>query len=255
MGLFEHPLSNTALQSVVNSPEQHALAREAVDKSVVLLQNNNSALPLAKDTPTIYVGGQSADDIGLQSGGWTIEWQGKTGNIEPGTTILQGIKAAVSSKTTVTYDVDAKFDGMADVGIVVVGEQPYAEGKGDAANLALSRHDVLVVRNMRQHARKVIVVLLSGRPMIIGTQLNLSDAFLAAWLPGTEGEGVSDLLFGDKPFTARLSFTWPRTMDQVPLSAIKAGATGCDAPLFPFGYGLDTTSKTTVTDSCLPAGN
>ena len=253
LGLFERPLSDPALLQVIGSPAQHALGREAVSKSLVLLQNNNGALPLSKDTPTIYVAGVGADNIGWQSGGWTIEWQGKSGNITPGTSILQAIQATVSAKATVTYQGGGQFDGMADVGIVVVGEQPYAEGHGDKADLSLSKRDAALVETMRQHSKKVIVLLLSGRPMIIGQQLNQSDAFVAAWLPGTEGQGVADVLFGDKPFTGKLPFTWPRSMAQVPLSAINPAAVGCDAPLFPFGYGLDTTSHITVNDSCAMA--
>ena len=253
MGLFEHPLSNAALRSVVGSAAQRALGREAVSKSLVLLQNNNGTLPLSKDTPTIYVAGQGADNIGLQSGGWTIEWQGKPGNITPGTTILQAIKATVSAKSTVTYNSSGQFDGVADVGVVVVGEQPYAEGHGDKADLSLSKADAALIETMRQHNKKVVVVLLSGRPMIIGPQLNQSDAFVAAWLPGTEGQGIADDLFGDKPFTGKLPFTWPRTMAQVPLSANKPDAVGCVAPLFPFGYGLDTSSKAAVYDPCVIA--
>jgi len=253
MGLFEHPYSNPALLSVIGSADQRALARQAVSESQVLLQNNHGALPLAKDVPSIFVAGNGADDIGQQSGGWTIEWQGKTGNITPGTTILQGIEAAVSPKTTVTYMSNGRFTGSAEVGIVVVGEQPYAEGKGDKANLALSKGDLALIQRVRQQTRTLIVILLSGRPMIIGAALNQSDAFIAAWLPGTEATGLSDVLFGAQPFTGKLSFTWPRDMNQVPLSAIKAGATGCAAPLFPFGYGLTTASTLTVSDSCVIA--
>ena len=254
MGLFEHPMSDPSLLSTVGSDDQRALGREAVAKSQVLLQNNNSALPIAKDTPTIYVAGAGADDIGIQSGGWTIEWQGKTGASTLGTTILKGIQNTVSSKTTVTYSAAGKFDGVADVGIVVVGEYPYAEGKGDRSDLSLTSGDAALVNNMRQHSKKLVVLLVSGRPMIIGPQLDQSDAFIAAWLPGTEGQGVADVLFGDKPFTGKLSFTWPRSMDQIPFDfTTLSSKTGCAAPLFPFGYGLDTTSKTTVKDECTQA--
>jgi beta-glucosidase len=253
MGLFEHPTSNGSASSAIGSAEQRALGREAVSKSLVLLQNNDHVLPLAKDTPTIFVAGQGADDIGIQSGGWTIEWQGKTGNITTGTTILQGIKAAVSSKTAVTYDVAAKFTGKADIGIVVVGEQPYAEGKGDKADLSLSKADARLIDKMRQQVNKLIIVLVSGRPMIVGPQLNESDAFVAAWLPGTEGEGVADALFGDSPFTGKLPYTWPRTMKQIPFDFKNLPTAGCDAPLFPFGYGLDAKSTLAVYDRCVSA--
>ncbi len=254
LGLFERHFSDPARLKDVGSDEQRQLGREAVAKSLVLLKNDNSALPLAKDVSTIYVAGGSADDIGIQSGGWTIEWQGKAGEITKGTTILQAIKAAVSPKTTVTYDGPGVFDGMADVGIAVVGERPYAEGKGDKADLTLTRADVNAISRLREHSKKLIVILISGRPMVVGPQLNQADAFVAAWLPGTEGEGVTDVLFGDKQFTGKLSFTWPRSNEQLPFDfKTLSTKTGCDAPLFAFGYGLDTTSKTTVKDECAKA--
>ncbi len=238
LGLFERPLSDPARLSGIGSAAQRALAREAVSKSMVLLQNKNGALPIAKEVPRIFVAGRGADDIGIQSGGWTIEWQGKEGAITPGTTILQAIQNTASSKTSVTYNASGQFDGMADIGIVVVGERPYAEGKGDKADLSLSSLDATVVERMREHSNKLIVVLLSGRPMIIGPQLEKSDAFVAAWLPGSEGQGVADVLFGDKPFTGKLSFTWPRQMSQLPFDFKTLPTQGEDAPLFPFGYGL-----------------
>src|SRR5262249_15626268 len=251
MGLFDHPLSDPAHLSAVGSDAQRALAREAVSKSMVLLQNDNGALPLAKDTSTIFVAGQAADDIGIQSGGRTSTWQGKPGNITPGTTRLKAIQNTVSANTKITYKIAGPFDGKADVGIVVVGEQPYAEGMGDKADLSLSTADADLVANMRQHVNKLVVILVSGRPMIIGPELNKSDAFVAAWLPGTEGQGVADVLFGDKPFTGKLSFTWPRTMSQIPFDFKNLATQGCDAPLFPFGYGLATSSKVAASDKCL----
>jgi beta-glucosidase len=250
MGLFEHPTSDPARLADVGSPDQRALGREAVAKSMVLLQNNGGALPLAKDVASVYVSGAAADNIGIQTGGWTIEWQGKPGDITPGTTLLKAIESTVSSSTKVTYKGDGTFDGTADVGIAVVGEYPYAEGKGDKADLSLSSIDLNVINNLRAHAKKLVVILISGRPMIIGGALNQSDAFVAAWLPGTEGQGVADVLFGDKPFTGKLPYTWPRSMDQLPFDFKNLPTSGCKAPLFPFGYGLDTSSKTTVKDDC-----
>jgi len=250
MGLFEHPYSDPTKLDAIGGAADRALGREAVNKSAVLLQNNNNVLPLAKDVTSIYIAGSGADDIGMQTGGWTIEWQGRAGKLTPGTSVLTALKGVVSSKTTVKYDMRGKFDGMADVGIAVVGEQPYAEGRGDATDLGLPVGDLAAVNNLREHCKTLIVVLLSGRPMIIGSTLNKSDAFVAAWLPGTEGEGIVDLLFGDKPFSGKLSFTWPRTMKQLPFNFKALPTTGCDAPLFAFGYGLDTSSKVTVKDEC-----
>jgi beta-glucosidase len=243
LGLFERPFADEALLAQVGSEEHRDLAREAVRKSLVLLRNEGDVLPLAKDTPLIFVAGQNADDIGSQCGGWTIEWQGRPGRITPGTSILDGIKATVSKDTSVMYNQRGDFDHatdddgdplVADVGIVVVGELPYAEGVGDRADLAISKADATVIDNVRTRSQTLVVILVSGRPMIVAEHLDHWDAFVAAWLPGTEGQGIADVLFGDYPFTGKLSYTWPRSMDQVPL-----GTLGSDEPLFPFGYGLE----------------
>jgi beta-glucosidase len=243
LGLFERPFADDALLAQVGSGAHRALAREAVRKSLVLLKNEGDVLPLAKETPLIFVAGQGADNVGMQCGGWTIEWQGRLGRITPGTTILDGIKATVSESARVMYNQRGTFDHatdddgnplVADVGIVVVGELPYAEGVGDWADLAISQTDVAVIDQVRAKSRSLIVILISGRPMVVTGYIDQWDAFVAAWLPGTEGQGVADVLFGDYPFTGKLSYTWPRSMDQVPLSAI-----GPDEPLFPFGYGLE----------------
>jgi beta-glucosidase len=239
LGLFEHPYPDSTYIQTVRSDEHLALARQAVRESLVLLKNDNSALPIAKDTPSIYVAGQGADDIGMMCGGWTITWQGESGNIQIGTTIISAIKAAVSPNTTVEYDKYGRFDGEADVGIVVVGEMPYAEGVGDEADLSLSAADVKVIDNVRPLVDKLIVVIISGRPLVITDQFQGADAWVAAWLPGSEGQGVTDVLFGDYPFTGKTPYTWPRSNAQLPINKNNsAGLTGYDAPLFPFGYGL-----------------
>ncbi len=239
LGLFDHPNADRALLDAVGSDAHRALARQAVRESLVLLKNENAALPVGKSTAAIYVAGQGADDIGMQCGGWTIEWQGKSGNIEPGTTILQGIKAAVSADTKVEYNLNGQFDGMADVGIAVVGEQPYAEGVGDTSDLSLSGNDIQTITNLRAHSQKLVVVILSGRPLVITPQFQLADAWVAAWLPGTEGQGVADVLLGDFPFVGKLPYTWPRSNLQNPINVNNlANRTGCAAPLFPLGYGL-----------------
>lgn len=239
LGLFDHPYADPTLLDTVGSDAHRVLARQAVRESLVLLKNENAALPLAKDASLIYVAGQGADDIGMQCGGWTIEWQGKSGNTEPGTTILQGIRAAVSMGTQVEFDSSGTFSGMADVGIAVIGEQPYAEGVGDVSNLSLSQTDIQTIKNLRLHSQKLVVIIISGRPLIITGQFHAVDAWVAAWLPGTEGAGVADVLFGDHPFTGKLSYTWPRTNNQLPINKNNsAGLTSCSAPLFPYGYGL-----------------
>ncbi len=239
LGLFEQPFSDPVYRETIGSAAHRELAREAVAKSLVLLKNDNAALPIPKDATLIYVAGAFANDIGAQCGGWTIEWQGKTGNITPGTTILDAIQATASGE--VRFNRFGNFDAgrKADVAVVVVGERPYAEGRGDNENPALSDVDMELIKRVREQADKVVVVLLSGRPLIITAALPYADAFVAAWLPGTEGQGVADVLFGDRPFTGKLPFTWPRSAEQLPFDFDNLPTEGCDAPLFPYGYGLD----------------
>lgn len=246
MGLFEHPYSDPANLALVGSAAHRALAREAVAKSLVLLKNDHQALPLAKNTPTIFVAGEAANEVGILCGGWTIEWQGKTGDITPGTTLMDAIKGSVAPESQVFYNRFGKFENQkdasgnplkADIGIVVVGEKPYAEYEGDSESLALSDLDMANIERMRANSQKLIIILVSGRPMIINDALESADAFVAAWLPGTEAAGITDVLFGDKPFTGKLSFTWPRSVNQLPFDFNNLPA-GDDGVLFPYGYGL-----------------
>jgi beta-glucosidase len=236
LGLFENPFADESLLAEVGSEEHRALAREAVGKSLVLLKNEINILPLSKQTSRIAVAGLGANDIGVQCGGWTIEWQGELGAITPGTTILEAIQSTVSENTTVEYNRHGHFEGAADVCIAVVGEEPYAEGIGDSADLSLSIADKRMLRRLPGQCDELIVVLLSGRPLIVTDYLDEWDAFVAAWLPGTEGQGVVDVLFGDQPFTGRLAYTWPRSVEQLPLSTLLESG---EEPLFPFGYGLE----------------
>jgi beta-glucosidase len=242
LGLFDNPYGDPDLASAVGAEAHRQLARQAVRQSLVLLKNENASVPIAKDIPLIYVAGQGADDIGLQSGGWTITWQGGAGDILPGTTILDGIRSAVSPGTDIQYDADGLFEGTADVAIVVVGEFPYAEGVGDRAELSLSKKDIDVIQSTRAHSDEMVVIILSGRPLIISDQLQEADAWIAAWLPGSEGQGIADVLFGDHPFTGKLPVSWPRDMDQLPIDIADPPASGCQGPLFPLGYGLDAQS-------------
>ena len=239
LGLFEHPYADPTLSEKVGSTTHRDLARQAVRESLVLLKNDDSTLPLAKNTPLFYVAGQGANDMGMQCGGWSTQWQGETGNVQPGTTILQGIQATVSPDTTVEYEQSGQFDGMAEVGIIVVGEQPYAEGVGDAKDLSLSQADIQAMTNLCTHSKKLVVITLSGRPLVITGQFNIADAWVAAWLPGTEGGGVAEVLFGDFPFTGKLPYTWPRSNKQLPINKNSTlDLIGCAAPLFAYGYGL-----------------
>jgi len=239
MGLMDQGRSQLADRSLqpkyFGSAEHRAVARDAVRQSLVLLKNGGKALPLSKQAARIHVAGKSADDIGIQCGGWTISWQGRAGAATSGgVTILQAIRNAASKDTQVTFSKDGSGAAGATVGVVVIGEMPYAEGAGDRADLALAKEDRDAVAAMKSARIPVVTVLVSGRPMILGDVLDNSDALLAAWLPGSEGQGVADVLFGDYKPTGKLSFTWPRSMAQLPLSASASGG----GPLFKFGYGL-----------------
>src|SRR6185369_12272799 len=199
------PLADRKLHSSFGSAAHREVARECVRASLVLLKNDPRVLPVSKKLKRIHVAGKSADDIGNQCGGWTISWQGRSGpNTTGGTTILKAIQETVSPQTKVSFSVDGSNAAGADLGIVVIGETPYAEMIGDRASLVLEDGDVAVVDQMKQSGMPVVVVLLSGRPMIIDKVIDKADAFVAAWLPGTEGHGVADVLFGDFKPVGRL---------------------------------------------------
>jgi beta-glucosidase len=230
------PLADRKLHPTFGSAEHRAVAREAVRKCLVLLKNERKTLPISQKVPRIHVSGKSADNIGNQCGGWTIQWQGQSGAVTPGgTTILAAIKAA-APKANVTYSLDGTGAEGASVGIVVVGERPYAEGVGDRSDLSLDIADLDAISNVKKAGIPVVVLLISGRPMIIQDALPQADAFLVAFLPGTEGQGVADVLFGDYKPTGKLSFSWPKSMDQLPLNI--NSLKDKQAPLFPYGYGL-----------------
>jgi beta-glucosidase len=234
MGLFDNHYADRSYIDDFGSSKHRIVAREAVKKSIVLLKNEG-VLPLSKDVKHIHVAGLGANDIGMQCGGWTMEWQGKLGDITDGTTILEGIKSSVSDDSKVTYDINGQNGQNADVGIIVIGEKPYAEGVGDRENLNLSEEDIATLKNMQKYNYPLIVIMLSGRPLMISDQINNWDAFLAAWLPGTEGDGVSDILFGDYNPTGKLSFSWPNLMSQIPHDYQDKK----NPPLFDYKYGLN----------------
>jgi beta-glucosidase len=232
LGLFDDPFGDRALLSLVGSEAHREVAREAVSKSQVLLKNAGAALPLAPTVRHLVVAGEAADDIGLQCGGWTIEWQGGQGAITDGTTLLQAILATVSPGTSVAFRPNGDFAGEhGDVGILVVSEPPYCEGEGDRYDLSLPVKDVELVRRVRAQCELLVLVIYSGRPLIIGEVLDSCDAIVASWLPGTEAQGIADVLFGKRPFSGRLPYEWPATMDQV------RSRNGM-APLFPLWFGL-----------------
>jgi beta-glucosidase len=220
----------------VGAPEHRLLAREAVRKSLVLLQNEHGVLPLSKQARRIHLAGSHADDIGNQCGGWTISWQGRAGPVTVGTTLRQAVEAAVGAGTRVSYSLDGSGASGADVAVVAVGERPYAEGHGDDAKLALDPKALAVVRAIEAQGVPMVVVLMTGRPVILGELPALADALVAAWLPGSEAAGISDVLFGDEDFSGKLPHSWPRSIEQVP---INVGDPGYD-PLYAYGYGLRT---------------
>jgi beta-glucosidase len=239
MGLFEKPFGEPAWIPKVGSAEHRAVARQAVRESQVLLVNRDAALPIAAATPSILVAGRAADDLGMQCGGWTISWQGESGRITEGTTVLEAVrKAAPAASVRYSWNgEDAKASG-ARVAVVVIGEPPYAEMKGDRVQLDLDAQDVATVRRVKEAGLRTIVVLFSGRPLILDGVLPYADAIVAAWLPGTEGDGIADVLFGTYRPTGKLSVTWPRSVDQIPINVGPKGEAPKGNPLFPYGHGL-----------------
>jgi len=267
LGLFDHPYSDRRYLDDIGSAEHRAVARRAAAESQVLLKNDQ-VLPLRRNA-RVYVAGRNADNVGNQSGGWTITWQGGTGDNQPGTSILEGIRE-VAPGADVTYSADASAPTTgSDVGVVVVGETSYSEGFGDVGGpqwawdpadngvprepktMELKQGDREAVDRVCG-AMKCVVLVVSGRPQVIGDQLGDIDALVASWLPGTEGAGVADVLFGHRPFTGQLSMTWPRTAAQEP---INVGDAVYD-PQYPFGWGLRTDSaRDRLADAARAAGH
>jgi beta-glucosidase len=232
LGLFEKPYADRTLMANFGSEAHRAVAREAVRKSLVLLKNDDHILPLAQNGRRILVAGKCADNLGYQCGGWTITWQGRSGNITAGTTILEGIRK-VAVDDTITYRQDGSGAAGYDVAIVVIGEKPYAAGYGDSQTLALDSADLETLRNVKAAGIPTVTVLVSGRPLIVTEHLDNWDAFVAAWLPGTEGQGVAEVLFGVTDFSGKLPFVWPQTAAQLPISPADG-----QTSLFALGAGM-----------------
>lgn len=244
MGLFENPMADNSLVNQLGSKEHRELAREAVRKSLVLLKNGKSGykpmLPLPKKAQKILVAGSHGDNLGYQCGGWTVEWRGVSGNdLIVGTSILTAVKNTVDPTTQVIYnenpDADFVKSNQFSYAIVVVGEATYVETFGDSMSLTMIDPGPNTIKNVCG-AVKCVVIVISGRPVVIEPYVATMDALVAAWLPGTEGQGIADVLFGDYGFTGKLARTWFKTVDQLPMNV---GDSHYD-PLFPFGFGLTT---------------
>ena len=238
LGLFENPLPQKENIKLIGSKEHKEIARQAVRESIVLLKNENKTLPISKEARHILVIGDKADSVGHQCGGWTLYWGGGVKDVVPGCSILSAIKSAVSKNTKVTYsrvaDDISNIREKIDVCIVVVGENPYVEFNGDVENLNLSRKDTDIIKRVSQLKVPKVLIILSGRPVIITEYIPSFSSVVAAWWFGTEAEGLTDILFGDYKPTGKLPFSWPKDNSQLPLNV---GDTNYD-PLFPFGYGL-----------------
>jgi beta-glucosidase len=232
LGLFADPFAREEFSDRIGNPAHRAVARQAVRESLVLLKSENDALPLDASQPVAVVG-EHADNSGLQSGGWSIHWQGQAESYRGATTILEGISEFAAE---VEYAAEGCDENMvAETAVVVVGEQPYAEFKGDTDELFLSAGHRAMIEGCKRLGKKVVTMLISGRVLAIGPDLAVSDAFVAAWLPGSEGGGVADFLYAADGFrpVGKSPYAWPRKVEDLPL------AIDDERALLPFGHGLE----------------
>ncbi|KAI9117804.1 hypothetical protein K1719_011219 [Acacia pycnantha] len=242
-GLFEFPFSDRSLLDTVGCKQHRDLARESVRKSLVLLKNGKDQskpfLPLNRKAKRILVAGTHADDLGYQCGGWTISWFGSSGRITIGTTVLDAIKEAIGEETKIIYEQNPSTDTLErndiSFAIVVVGEATYAESMGDNSELVIPFNGPDIIRLIADKF-PTLVILISGRPLVLEPWLlEKIDALVAAWLPGTEAQGITDVIFGDYDFKGQLPMTWFRRVEDLdqPSNGVKS-----HDPLFPFGFGL-----------------
>jgi len=241
IGLFENPFPDATLISKIGIQAHRDVARQAVRESLVLLKNKNSVLPLKKNAKIVVVG-EFADNSGLQSGGWTVNWQGMTENYAGATTILEGIRKF--SKGEVVYNKDGSGNDDADIAVIVVGETPYAEFFGDIGGvmnkyqLTLTEAHQTLIDTYASKGIKTVVVFISGRPLVVTKQLEQVDAFVAAWFPGSEGVGIAEVLFGEYDFKGKLPHSWPKSEEDYQGKYGPNFWDGSIEPLFPIGFGL-----------------
>ena len=257
-GLFEETVGGEKEQELLEnfgSDEHRQVARQAVRESLVLLKNDMvgdvDALTALREASDIQVVGQKAYDIGAQCGGWTISWEGHTGKITQGTTIIEGIAAATEDQgVTLSHNASGKVEETKDAVIAVFGEGPYVESGGDRTTegLQIAANDKTVLESLRNCLERreddipVVAIIIAGRPLPITEYLDMFDAVIMAWLPGTEGEGVADVLFGDYDFTGTLPMTWMADSQDIPLkkeAAISGSDLDADKVLYFNGYGLN----------------
>jgi len=241
IGLFENPFPDATLISKIGIQAHRDVARQAARESLVLLKNENNVLPLKKNAKIVVVG-EFADNSGLQSGGWTVNWQGMTENYAGATTILEGIRKF--SKGEVVYNKDGSGNDDADIAVIVVGETPYAEFFGDIGGvmnkyqLTLTEAHQTLIDTYSAKGIKTVVVLISGRPLVVTKQLEQVDAFVAAWFPGSEGVGIAEVLFGEYDFKGKLPHSWPKSEEDYQGKYGPNFWDGSIEPLFPIGFGL-----------------
>jgi beta-glucosidase len=250
MGLFEKPKPSLRVTShEIGTDENRTVAREAVRKSLVLLKNNDLTLPISRAAKVLVLG-KSADSMSNQSGGWSISWQGRdntNADFGGGTTLWQAIQKRVPGAVLDTSADASKADSSYDVAVVAIGEKPYAEGQGDitdvdtlALSFQLPEDTALLAKLKEKGVKRIVTVLYSGRPLYTNREINQSDAFVAAWLPGSEGDGLTDVLFRKEDgtvnfdFQGKLPYSWPKAPCQTPLNV---GDSGYDAQ-FAYGFGL-----------------
>jgi beta-glucosidase len=243
IGLFENPFPDATLIPKIGMQAHRTVARQAVRESLVLLKNRNNVLPLKKDARIVVVG-EFGNNSGLQSGGWTVNWQGMTENYAGATTILDGFRKFSSQEILYDQGGSADLDNL-DVAVIVVGETPYAEFMGDIGGVMNKYQHTLIpehqtlIDTYTAKGIKTVVVLISGRPLVVTKQLEQVDAFVAAWFPGSEGDGIAEVLFGDYDFKGKLPHSWPKSEEDY---LGKYGPNFWDTsiePLFRLGFGLN----------------